>query len=275
MADCPNCGQTTGRTLDYACPHCGYPLVSGSFRSIDRTFQQTREAAAFPGPRGRLEPGEQGAAGVESEPAAGEKIPPGETAGFEIEEALAEPPPEPERPRRREMAGLTAGGEQPAEPVTTAEIEEALDEPEAVTGEPEIDPARASRLATEAAAADAAPGAEGRSAGGEPASAVAQMTVEELHAACGADRERASERFAGAAVRISGTVGKIMAGGVAGGPGFILTGPSALGKRVHCLLDEGAAGELSRIQAGHEVTVQGTIESCAETIRVAGCSLVG
>ncbi|HEY42103.1 MAG TPA: hypothetical protein G4O18_09670 [Dehalococcoidia bacterium] len=42
MADCPNCGQATERTQDWACPWCGYPLVSGSFREMSKTYQEAK-----------------------------------------------------------------------------------------------------------------------------------------------------------------------------------------------------------------------------------------
>jgi hypothetical protein len=42
MADCPNCGQATERTQDWACPWCGYPLVSGSFRQMSKTYHEAK-----------------------------------------------------------------------------------------------------------------------------------------------------------------------------------------------------------------------------------------
>jgi hypothetical protein len=42
MADCPNCGRATERTQDWACPWCGYPLVSGSFRQMSKTYQEAK-----------------------------------------------------------------------------------------------------------------------------------------------------------------------------------------------------------------------------------------
>lgn len=42
MAKCPNCGQSTSRTGDWACPWCGYPLLSGSHKKIPKTYQQLK-----------------------------------------------------------------------------------------------------------------------------------------------------------------------------------------------------------------------------------------
>jgi hypothetical protein len=43
MAQCPNCSRQTMRTKDWACRWCGYPLLSGSFKEIPKTFQQLQE----------------------------------------------------------------------------------------------------------------------------------------------------------------------------------------------------------------------------------------
>jgi len=43
MAQCPNCSRQTMRTKDWACRWCGYPLLSGSFKEIPKTFRQLQE----------------------------------------------------------------------------------------------------------------------------------------------------------------------------------------------------------------------------------------
>ena len=43
MPRCPNCGQQTERTSDWACKLCGYPLTSSSFRTIEKTYRQVKE----------------------------------------------------------------------------------------------------------------------------------------------------------------------------------------------------------------------------------------
>jgi hypothetical protein len=42
MPKCPNCGQSTARTKDWACPWCGYPLVSKSYKEIPKSYQELR-----------------------------------------------------------------------------------------------------------------------------------------------------------------------------------------------------------------------------------------
>ncbi len=43
MKKCPNCGQFTARTKDWACPWCGYPLLSRSYRIIPKTYGELKE----------------------------------------------------------------------------------------------------------------------------------------------------------------------------------------------------------------------------------------
>ena len=43
MPRCPNCGQKTSRTEDWACPSCGYPLLSPSYKKITKTYKQLKE----------------------------------------------------------------------------------------------------------------------------------------------------------------------------------------------------------------------------------------
>ena len=40
MPNCPNCGQPTKRTEDWACQWCGYPLLSKSYGKIPKTYKQ-------------------------------------------------------------------------------------------------------------------------------------------------------------------------------------------------------------------------------------------
>jgi len=43
MPHCPNCSRQTMRTKDWACQWCGYPLISGSFKEIPKTYRQLQE----------------------------------------------------------------------------------------------------------------------------------------------------------------------------------------------------------------------------------------
>src|SRR4030042_1442489 len=43
MARCPNCGRETRRTVDWCCQWCGYPLFSGSYKKIDKTYKELKD----------------------------------------------------------------------------------------------------------------------------------------------------------------------------------------------------------------------------------------
>lgn len=43
MPKCPNCGQDTARTEDWACQWCGYPLLSASYKKIPQTYKQLKD----------------------------------------------------------------------------------------------------------------------------------------------------------------------------------------------------------------------------------------
>jgi hypothetical protein len=43
MAACPNCGRRTLRTKDWVCQWCGYPLLGGGYKPIDKTYKELQE----------------------------------------------------------------------------------------------------------------------------------------------------------------------------------------------------------------------------------------
>ena len=47
MPKCPNCGQKTARTEDWVCQWCGYPLPSGGYKKIDKTYKQLKDEESF------------------------------------------------------------------------------------------------------------------------------------------------------------------------------------------------------------------------------------
>lgn len=81
MAQCPNCSRQTLRTKDWACQWCGYPLLSGSYKEILKTYRQLKE-------EGLRQPE------VVPEPEPEPRIEPEIKPSVEPEE---EPPPEPEK----------------------------------------------------------------------------------------------------------------------------------------------------------------------------------
>jgi DNA-directed RNA polymerase subunit RPC12/RpoP len=47
MPKCPNCGQDTVRTEDWACQWCGYPILSGAYKKIPKTYKQLKEERPY------------------------------------------------------------------------------------------------------------------------------------------------------------------------------------------------------------------------------------
>jgi len=56
MRRCPNCARETARTEDWACPWCGYPLLSKNYQTLGQTYAQMKEKG-----RGEEQPHEEAA----------------------------------------------------------------------------------------------------------------------------------------------------------------------------------------------------------------------
>lgn len=90
MARCPNCGQETKRTDDWACQWCGYPLLSGGYKKIDKSFREVKGEPVV-----RPEPEQEE---IEETPPAPRKVaraPEPEPEPGPEPEPAAEPPPPP------------------------------------------------------------------------------------------------------------------------------------------------------------------------------------
>ncbi|MDP2731270.1 MAG: hypothetical protein Q8O55_12450 [Dehalococcoidales bacterium] len=120
MAKCPNCGRETARTEDWGCQWCGYPLLSGSYKKLDKTFRELREERL---PRSVVEE-------TTSEPEPAEEAEP----ELLVEEAKPEPEPEP-------PSALEAEPEAEPPAPEAVPVSEAIATPEPVSEpEPEVKP---------------------------------------------------------------------------------------------------------------------------------------
>ena len=131
MPKCPNCGQETARTGDWACQWCGYPLLSGSYKKIPKTYKELKEEERYkqrPLVREESEP----EAVVETEPEAVVEAEP---------ELVAETKPEPVA-KRKPVAKPKLAPEPEPEPVAETKSEAALEtEPEPVAEAEPMPPA--------------------------------------------------------------------------------------------------------------------------------------
>ena len=130
MPSCPNCGRDTMRTEDWVCQWCGYPLLSKSYKKIDKTYKQLLAERSSPG--GYIEPELEAGVSEETRP---EPIPEPE-AEIKPEPAPEEPPPPTPEPVAEEKP--EPAPEPPPEPVAKEKPEpapEPLPAPEPVAEE--------------------------------------------------------------------------------------------------------------------------------------------
>jgi hypothetical protein len=240
MANCPNCGQATERTQDWACQWCGYPLVSGSFRQISKTYQEVKAE--------RLQ--QLAAVGVvETDMAEAAEM----TADVS-EEAVESEAPEVEIAAEIEQVVET---EQEKEPVVEAE---SISEGELVEGES----GGATKTSESIAEAEVV----------QP-SGVIPITIGELSEACEVDSEAAEVRFAGSILQITAEVERIPEVESSEKPCIILTSserPTAM--NVLCIFDKQHEAAISRLSEGQLITVQGRYDGCVMNILVNDCVLI-
>jgi hypothetical protein len=240
MANCPNCGQATERTQDWACQWCGYPLVSGSFRQMSKTYQEVKaerlqQLAAVKVVETDLAEAAEVTAGV-SEEAVESEAPEVEMVGKVVQvvetEQEKESAVEPESTSENELIEEVSGGViKTSEPVAEAEV---------------VQPPR-----------------------------IIPITIEELSGACEADSEAAEVRFAGSILQITAEVERIPEVESSEKPCIILTTserPAAM--NVLCIFDKQHEAAIDRLSEGQLVTVQGRYDGCVMNILVNDCVLV-
>jgi len=295
-SSCPNCGRPTKRTSDWVCQWCGYPLLSGNYKKIDKSYadiQAEREAelgierrpAPEPEPREapRMEPSEELPAADPVEelprpapkaetptpppPAAPEPVREPEPAPQPEREPEPEPEPEPEKPAEDVMiTPPPAAPQQPAAATPEPEPVAATPEPEPVPQpEPEPEPAPAPEPEPEPAA---------------PALTIddikdgMSVTVDQLNELFTADQMRAHGKMNGLSVTVEGMVSKV----------FIrehldmrymllenLKGRGAWG--VRCEFQKSAGPTLTRVQEGQAIRVRGNYDGFSKNIIFKECQL--
>lgn len=264
MSRCHNCGRETLRTEDWACQWCGYPLVSGSFRKIEKTYRQLKEERLgkpkeepVPGPEPELEEG------LESiEAAEREEEPEEEKQQEEREETVPEPEeciekeeetvtePEPESVTEQEIkpeTGVLAEAEVVVEAEDSAEIAVEIEKEKesAPEPEPELEP-----IAEE-------------------------LNVTELFKAYEEDDIAADERFVDKILKITGVVSLIDAKNVSDTHYIRLAANEGdLMQSVQCMFAKKHASSLAQLEKGQVVTVQGRYNGSVIAMRMVDCVLV-
>ncbi len=244
MPKCPNCGQTTARTGDWACQWCGYPLLSNSYKQIPKTYKQLKEEK-LPKQRApvRDEPEPEPVAELEPEPEPVAELEPESEPVAELEpepEPVAELEPEPEPVAELEP-----------EPEPVAELEP---EPEPVAElEPEPEPV----------------------AEPEPVPAALELTVEELLSAYEVEGVAADAKFANKILKVTGITDRIEVKDILDIHYINLTGAKTnLLQHVRCVFDKKYGPELNKLTTGQTVTVQGKYDGSIIDIRMKDCVIV-
>jgi len=250
MPKCPNCGQETARTEDWACQWCGHPLLSKSFKKIPKTYQQLQEEKLLiPKPPVSEEP--------EPEPAL-EPVP--EPEPEPIPEPMPEPEPIPEPVPAPELEAKTAPVAEPipeAEPMPEPEpIPEPVPEPE-LEAKPAPEPQPVPELEP------------------EPTTGAIAVTANELNSAFQADKAAANAKLTDKILRLTGTVDKIIVKDNLDIQYILLTSAEKQATwNVRCTFGREHGPQLTRLTEGQTVTVQGKYDGYERNIIMKDCVLV-
>ena len=244
MPKCPNCGQTTARTEDWACQWCGYPLFSKSYEKIPKTYKQLQEERLY-----EQEP----TVSEEAEPVP-EPEPVLEPEPVSELEPVSEPEPAPEPEPALEPEPVPESEPTP-EPKPVPEPEPAP--------EPELTPVPKPVLEFEPVPE---PG---------PTPTAIAVTVEELNAAFKSDKVAAEAKFTDKILRVTGVVDRIFVKDIPDVNYIILTSAEKEAVwNVRCTFDKKHRLELNRLTVGQTVTVQGEYDGYKRNILMVNCVLI-
>ena len=288
MPSCPNCGRDTMRTEDWVCQWCGYPLLSKSYKKIDKTYKQLQAERSSTG--GYIEPELEAGVPVETRPEpAPEPLPP--TAP----EHEAETQPEPAAEVKPEPVPGTPPAPEP-EPTPVAEAK-----PESVIELPPSAPLPASETVVETKTEAPpqpvpapAPVAEEKpepipESPPAPVSASPPAVPEKLEITKNGvvttvaalnhffqtDRAGTNTKLKDQTIRVTGEVEKVFVRDHLDIRYIVLTSePKAGPWSVRCSFEKEAVPELNRLSTGQSVTVQGIYDGYGKNIIIKECSII-
>ncbi len=273
MPKCPNCGQKTSRTEDWACQLCGYPLLSPSYKKIPKTYRQIRgdkpsgaktpatepepelkpDPAPEPEPEPRTEPEPKTEPGPEPELKSAPEPPP------EPEpepEPKPDPAPEPEPEPRTEPEPKTEPGPEP-------ELKSAPELPPEPEPEPKPDPAPEPEP-------EPMPALEP-----DPASGAFTATVAQLNAAYNTDRTAINQQLMNKVLRATGVVDKIVIREHLDIRYILLASTRGQDRwSVRCTFGNRQNSQLKGLTAGETATVQGEYAGYERNIILKDCVLI-
>ena len=273
MPACPNCGRSTMRTRDWACQWCGYPLLSRSYKKIDKTFKEIQEErygasrSSAPEPELDTEPPQETRPAYERPPKPPFFEPPPQPEPTPPPRPESKPPPVPPpapAPELRPEAELPAAPEPPPElrapepaPLLAARpvpeplpppVPEPLPPPPQPVAPPDLNSINDGSL----------------------------LTVDQLDALYKADRLAAHARLSGKTISVRGFVEKVFIRDHIDVRYIMLTG---VNKKVvwpvRCTFNQENATAMGRLAEGQEVTVRGKYDSYGRNIIIKDCVLAG
>ena len=312
MPRCPNCNRETMRTEDWACQWCGYPLLSGSYKKIEKTYKQLKEERlnkpekiktheTEPKSKTVLESEIEPISEAESIP---EEIPillPKSKPVPEVEskvESPAEPIKEEPIPDAIPVLLPKQELEREAEPIKEPELEPEPKEETEIIKEPEPEVELESKLESVAEAekepeqepvkVESIPEPELKIEPKEeieqvqesepepkPESPAMELTVEELLSEYETDEAAADKKFANKILSVTGVAAMIDIKDKLETHYIRLTGAEGdLLQSVQCVFDKKYAPALGQLEKGQKVTVQGKYNGSIIAIRMVDCVLV-
>jgi len=263
MPKCPNCDRETKRTTDWACQWCGYPLLSESYETIPKTFQQFKDEAL--------------------QKANPEREPETATEAELVVEPVAEPvkdreptPPSNTEPTTKPQAEPVLKPKPAEEPKPIPEVSviplgeprrEQLPKPEK-TAEPQPEPEPGPEpIPTPEPVPVPKPIKK-------PEPVAEELTVDELIEAYDQDAPAADTRFLDKRLMVTGVVTLVDVRETLDTPYVRLAGAEGdISRSVKCLFDKEHAPALSQLEKGQTATVQGKFNGSLIAIRMIDCAL--
>lgn len=295
MAACPNCGRRTLRTKDWVCQWCGYPLLYGSYKPIDKTYKELQEERnpSYQAEETKTEPDIEYEPEPESEPEPKPepqwklKRPPKpayppkseRTTPPKLEaEITPEPKPAPKpQPRPAPQPGQEILPRPRPEPVMLPKPEPApqpAPRPEAeIAPEPVPQP-------TLRPAQPAPPREEPQP---EPVTVPSlesikdgtQLTIDQIDALFRADNVGANIALKDKTLVIKGIVNKVFIRDHIDVRYLILTGARKVIWSARCSFEKESVPQMSRLSEGQAVALRGKYEGYSKNIIFKDCELVG
>ena len=289
MARCPNCGRETRRTVDWCCQWCGYPLFSGSYKKIDKTYKELKDERTTALSDDDKKDREakfvvESVIEEEYEEELEEEEPEVEEKPVQRPKVVRKVRPEPKpkiAPRRRRQIVKKRRPEPEPEPESEIEEDEEYEEEEyendeyeeEYEDEYEDEDEYDEELEDEEEIEEEENEEENTTVIEEP---VMELTVDELISAYETEGPKADAKFTNKILRVTGTIARIDVREAQAL--FSLTleaqGASPLQQSVRCIFSREHGNELQQLVRSQTVTVQGKYDGSIINISMRDCRLV-